>query len=268
MKNMIILFVLFYISHGFALVIEAPNLSVVEKEIEQLDSDALVVFDVDCTLIVPSDCVLGPWGDDYFSSQMNSLLPHEWDETISKVLIQRKVKLVEHRVLVLLDLLKQRGIKTIALTAIRPGQLGSISSMIAWRVEQLNSLGIHFGWSFPSLDSIIFSQFMEKSHPVYKEGVIASARHPKGQVLTEFLKHIQWRPSKVIFIDDLMSFIDSVEFELEQEGIPHVSFYYTAASEQPCELNLELADYQMNHLFQHGIWLSDDEANDMLKVTD
>lgn len=252
-----------------ALVIEAPNLAVIENEIEQLDCDALVVFDVDYTLIVPQDLILGPCGENYLQELMSRdrLFQLHGEEVESKVLLQCQVSLVDEKVLHLLEKLKLKGIRTIALTAINTGKFGLISSMEAWRVAQLDSLGIHFGWAFPSLDSFIFDQFKGKrSLPVYKQGVLASARYPKGEVLLEFLKHVQWKPSKVIFIDDRLDFIASVESELEREQVPHVSFYYTAAFDQACRLDEQLADFQLEYLIEKGEWLSDQEAKEVLNI--
>lgn len=270
MKTIFYLFsaLFFIISNDvFAIVVEVGDLTAIETEIEQLDGDALVVFDVDNTLIVPKDRILGPSGENYLYELMSQLpiFQVKGDEIASKVLLQSKVSLIDEKVLHLIERLKLKGIKTMALTAISTGKMGLISNMEEWRVDQLNSLGIHFGWAFPSLDSLTLSRFQGKrSQPKYKQGVLASSKYPKGQVLSEFLKQIQWRPSKILFIDDRMDFIESVEFELEREKIPHISFFYTAAIDQPHLLDKEIADFQINYLMERGEWLSDLEAKDFL----
>ena len=70
--------------------------------------------------------------------------------------------------------------------------------------------------------------------------------------------------SEVIFIDDKMEYIESVECELDNEKIKHISFHYTAATDRSCILDQKIADFQFNHLMQRGDWLSDEEANNMM----
>ena len=68
MKNFVSAFIwtcLFVSTQLFGAVIHAPNLDVIEKCISDLDEDALVVFDVDNTLLVANDRILSPCGDEY-----------------------------------------------------------------------------------------------------------------------------------------------------------------------------------------------------------
>lgn len=129
-------------------------------------------------------------------------------------------------------------------------------------------VGIDFGHPFPSIDHLILQDYQnEKYAPAYKYGILASADVPKGKVLVAFLKSIGWRPSKIIFVDDKMSSITSVENELEKENIPHTSFHYTAAKDQNCIFDADLADFQIQHLIETFEWLSDQEVMSLLNLT-
>ena len=274
MKNFVSAFIwacLFASTQLFGAVIHAPNLDVIEKCISDLDEDALVVFDIDYTIIVYNDRILAPCGEAYFQDFRNKLLAlQEQGEILgSKIHLESKVSLVDEKILNLLEMIKWRKIKTIALTAIPTGKFGVITNAEEWRVNQLDSLGINFNWSFPSIDSIILTEFEgKKSQPIFKQGVLASARYPKGEVLCAFLKKMRWKPSKVIFIDDRMEYIDSVECELDKENIEHISFHYTAATDQSCHLDQRLADFQFDYLMHHGDWLSDQEAKNKMNMSE
>jgi hypothetical protein len=244
-------------------IISAPDLSVIERQVESLDENALVVFDIDYTLIVPLDRVLASCGEKYWQQFIKKLrtLGEEGEQLGSVISLQSEVVLVNREALCLLDLLKSRKIKIVALSAMPAGRFGVISNAEQWRVDQLCALGIDFSWAFPEIDSLTLDGFDEtKPLPVFKRGVIASSRYPKGKVLVAFLRNIDWKPSTVVFVDDRMEYIESVEQELEKEGIRHISIHYTEAIDQPCELDQQLADVQFNHLMQQGRWLSDEEA--------
>lgn len=258
------LIILFYSKNLSSLILEAPNLALVECEIQKLDENALVVLDVDYTLIVPDDLILGPCGEAFFQEYVRkALLTPDLIELLgSKISLQSKVSLVDEKILDILNQLKQRKIKTIALTAIPTGVWGLIPNVEEWRVKQVAALGIDFGWSFPSLDSFYFEGFSGKrSSPVFKEGILGTAKYPKGEVLIAFLQKIDFKPSKIIFVDDRMVYIQSVETELQKAGIPSISFYYTAAFNRLCRLDHAVAQFQLDHLFQKKEWLSDQEAH-------
>jgi hypothetical protein len=262
------LFLLFY-THLSAIIVDAPNLEDIKIEIEQLDENALVVFDVDYTIIVPNDRVLGPCGEVYFQEFLKKLrlLQDQGEVLGSTIALQARVSLVDEKILDLLAGLKQKKIKTIALTAIQTGRFGIIPNTEERRVRQLDSFGINFAWSFPSVDTIIFNEFEgNKAPPVFKQGVLASAKWPKGQVLVEFLKQVQWKPSKILFVDDRMKYLESVESELTKEQIPHIAFYYTAALAEPCRVDMKIVNFQFDYLLQNGKWLSDEEADQILKA--
>lgn len=260
-------FLFFFVSTQlFGIVLNAPNLDVLERYIKELDSNALVIFDVDYTLLVPDDRILAPCGEEYLKKIIKSIpYSHEEGKILhSIVMLQASISLIDKKIFNILNELKQKNIKTIALTAIPTGQFGLISNAEQWRVQQLASLGIYLDWSFPEIDSLTLEDFTGKSAPVFKKGVLASSTYPKGQVLCAFLKKLQWVPSTILFIDDKMDFINSVEQELEKENIRHISFYYTAARDQSFALDYKVADFQFKHLIQQKTWLNDEEAKNKL----
>jgi len=249
----------------FGVIHQSPNLILIEEHIADLDENALVVFDVVNTLLVSNDHILTACGDEYFQNFMKNFKSEERIALRSKILLQSEVSIVDDNIFMLLNQLKQRNVKTIALSAMPTGQYGVILNAEQWRVDQLALLGIYFDWSFPEIDSLVLNDFKGKrTFPIFKRGILATGDYPKGAVLCDFLRKIQWKPSAVIFIDDKMDYIESVESELEKENIEHISFHYTAAIDRPCSLNERVADYQLNYLMEKGKWLNDDEASQLM----
>lgn len=265
-KIFIALFILCSVSL-FGEVVHAPNLDVIQSKIGQLDEQALVVFDVDFTLIIPKDQILQPAGEAYYQIFLTKLraMKEEGARLGSIIALQAEVALVNPCSLTLLDQLKDRKIKTVTLTAMPTGRFGTFESAEDWRFKQLKDLGIDLSWSFPEKPYIEFNSLdPSKANPVFKKGILASAKHPKGQVLVAFLNQLNLKPSHVIFIDDRMEYIHSVEAELDKTGIPHTSFHYTEALDASQSFDKALADFQLDYLLQHGTWLNDAQAEAIL----
>lgn len=251
-------------------IIEAPSLEVIENELMHLDDHSLVVFDIDYTLIVPDDLILKPCGEAYFQKRMTQLRSMgDHGAVLSSIIsLQSKVSIIDDQIFDILKFLKQNHIKTIALSAMPTGKYGIIPNAEDWRINQLHVLGIDFDWAFPNLDAIELPGFKGKrTSPAFKKGILASAKNPKGKVLVSFLKQINWTPAKIIFVDDRMEFINSIETELNKANIPHLCFHYTAASDNACKLDEDLADFQIDYLIKVGQWLSDNKAKELSAIS-
>ena len=136
MKNRILSFVsllVFSTANLFSLVVNAPDLDVVDQWLHGIDEQTLVVWDVDFTLIVPTDALLTPAGEDYLNQFNKQYAAPEHknlhEDRVSRAVSQRNVRLVEDKVLTLLQKLKERKVKMIALTAIRSGEFGVIQNV-------------------------------------------------------------------------------------------------------------------------------------------
>jgi hypothetical protein len=264
---------LFCWATAFGVIYEAPNLEKLEQEMGHLDSQALVLFDVDKTLIMPKDAILMPCNKpllmEFIQEISNtSSCAYSANYLKSRVLSQAVSTLVDPKSLSLIKTLQQKGIKTIALTAAGTGPFGTIPELMDWRIQELNHLGVNFTPAFPHHSAVLFKEFRGKhSFPGFKEGILFSSQFPKGEVLKAFLAYINWRPTKIVFIDDKMSFIQSVEQAAQELGIEFIGFHYTAVSHLACYTDEKLAKFQFRHLAQKGQWLSDREAKHVLTQT-
>lgn len=257
----------------FAEVIQVADLNLLEGEFAHLDAHSLVLFDVDHTLIQPKDAILRKPAEALAQKYIQAILgnpvfapPNKYAEgyLLSKALLQMQFELVDAKTPSLIKKLHQKGIKTIALTAANTGPFGVISSMENWRIQQLRKLGIDFSSAFPRFPLLTFEQY-KKNHslPLFKDGVLFSINTTKGAILTEFLKKIDWVPRRVVFIDDRLEYIQSVDLALQKMGIQFLGLHYIAAESQAIPVDAKLGEFQFRHLAEHGEWLSDVEAKSL-----
>lgn len=184
------------------------------------------------------------------------------------MLLKRKIELVDPRLATLIRNLQSAKIPTIALTAARPGKYGNIPSMQEWRRKELKDVNIDFGSSFSYIKPFIFSEFTAKSPPAFERGIIYSSCVPKGDVLKVFLERTGFKPRRVIFLDDKLPQVESVEKNLASMGIcDYLGIHYIEAEAISCEADPKIADFQFRYLAENKEWLSDSEACAKLNLT-
>ena len=193
---------------------EINSLQEALNSLKHLNKNALVLFDIDRTLIARNEC-------------------HNLDSDISAV------SAVETITAPIIKELQHRGIKVIALTRgtnntiptkYVTGTHGIIESAQDWRYTKLLLVGINFSTSFP-ISEIVFNQLpivRGSSHPMFYKGILLTAGNDKGIVLDTFLNFIKWRPSKIVFFDDKKKHLDAVQREMKQRDIPFQGYWYHA----------------------------------------
>lgn len=148
---------------------------------------------------------------------MDSLSPKEKVVTFTLPLLMTQGKLIESKSPSSIKKLQEIGVKTIGLTAAMGGEIDKVS-IEKRRVEELKRVGIDFSNSF-ELPETIFSNFKKVifgKPPVFKNGILFTNENDKGQVLVKFLKTIDWKPKQIVFIDDRLDHLQTVEKALSQ----------------------------------------------------
>jgi hypothetical protein len=257
-----------------AKIIEIDSFQDSLQEIQSLDKNSLVLFDVDNTLIIMADGLLGPHGERYRQgaiqrlSSISTLSSNSYKEgyLYSQVLIKAKWIVVEDQSRQLVNSLLSKGIPTIAFTAADSGKMGYIESMADWRISQLAELGFDFSSSFSDSNFLLFPKKIQFEHfPMFKSGVLFSSDHTKGHVIKQFLSAIPLTPSKVVFFDDKLSYLKSVERAMDKLGITFIGYHYLAAEKLPNNFDKQLAIFQIKQLIEHGEWLNDHEAIELMQ---
>lgn len=265
----IYLFSLLSVSAVYSKVLAVKDLCLFEKEIQSLDHDSLILFDIDYTILTPEDAALKPCGKGLRKKFLHNLDPQKRARLQSILGIDGKEELVDQKSPFLIQNIQARGIPVIALTALETGTYGKIINMEDWRLNRLKHFGIDFTVSFQDFNPLYLTELSPYNdhYPLFKNGVLFTNLRPKGEVLTTFLRKIDWKPTKLLFIDDSLSQIQSVESAAEALGIEFIGFHYTATGNASCKLNQTLGEFQFQYLIENEKWLPDKEAIKIFKNT-
>lgn len=79
-------------------------------------------------------------------------------------------------------------------------------------------------------------------------------------VLKTFLERLGFKPNKVMFMDDSIEQLKSVESAANALGIEFIGFHYIAAETISCEFNEKVGEFQFKNLVEHEEWMSDSDA--------
>lgn len=262
--------------------IKSANLFPLKNAFERADQTTLVIFDVDDVLLHPSDQILQKPNKPYLKEMQVALetrtSTNEANVLYSIILQERQIVPVDPIMVSLLRELQSREVKTLVLTNCSTGQFGLIPAIEDWRIQELKCVGYNFSSSWKGLKPKRFDQllkykisskgFSQESNeaPLFKEGVIFASNVPKGKALKAFLAYAQFKPNKIIFVDDKQKNLSSVEEVAAEIGISFEGLEYTAAlenSEPP--LNKECAHLQFHILETEKKWISDEVAKNSIK---
>ena len=255
------------------------SLTQVQKKLQMIDAQTLVVLDMDDTLISPSENMFHlTWrnpndfdtSDIAFIKQLRTKFAKiateknasdYFNKFVSAVFAKTAFSPVESSTVSIVKDMQKRGIKVIALTASNTGEFGAIENMQQWRVDNLKEVGLDFSNSFAGKE-IIFKDLPAQFgfHPVFYKGILCAARNPKGLVLRDFIDRIDWKPSKVIFFDDSYQHCKSVGAEMKKVGIPVQCYWYTASTKNKIKLNQKIIKNQFEHWIKHEEFLPAKEA--------
>jgi len=202
----------------------------------QIDSNTLVVFDIDNTVIEPT----GNLGSDqwyYFlvNKFQNRFNLSEYDAhrkaepmwNMAQSYI--KTQAVEEETSQIIARLQENNIYVMALTA-RSSHIAEITR------QQLLENNIDFQKYAPDLDktSLVFSKNL-----IYEKGILYQGEgYNKGKTLVSFLEHINFKPKNIVFIDDKVKNTAHVHKALEELGnIGHIEFRYANTDDKVKEFN-------------------------------
>lgn len=250
-------------------------ISEISDQIKTNENDVLVIFDVDEVLITTSDIFIHPECDSIFLKLVlqefeKAKTPEDKEklENLLSLSMARPVRhLVEESTPIFIKKVQKQGIKTIALTSCQTGKFGVIPLVEHWRIDQLKALDIDFSSSFDWIGPVRFTEIAKKDKPapLFEKGILFSKGYSKGEVLEAFLKRLNWKPSKVIFIDDLAENLQSLKQYLDALNIPFAGFQYLKANLPQEKINAALIEFQFRHLIDTGEWLNDETVIEIIQ---
>lgn len=251
--RLLICLLLLLTTHLSARIVECRSTKNFEKEIKK---DTLVLFDVDDTTITTSSYL----GSKAFFNHLEVKivqwkLPEKAVLSLICKVIQKAAYLPAHKATPkLIAKLQEEGYLVFALT----GRL----KVAPWDPDFAQTTQKHLaaaGVDF--MRTQLPSHFIDKkTPPSFAHGVIFSSWQPKGPVLKEFLQNYKHRPAKVVFIDDDLESLKSVEASMKEMKIPFVGFHYRHCEKKARPFDILTANIQLEHLMKKGVPLSDKAA--------
>ena len=250
-----------------ARIITTDKIEVIEAEFAVADGNTLVVFDCDEVLIYAADNIFLPQNVDVLNK-----ISYEYGKSLgskeayfyfrSIVMRDMKALLLNDKWPLLITVLQSRGIKTILLTACDTGKYGVIDSFEQWRRNQLLPFGIDFKKSWPNLRDIRFTEFNGKVKtsngiPAFSDGMLLTGDIPKGVVLQAFLSKVKDRRfSKIVFLDDKIENLQSVEMISQAMGIEFVGIEYTYSNTLASAIDMQKIRKKFDLLIREKKWFS------------
>lgn len=265
---LILISLVFFIKTSSAKVIETTDTSVIRQEVLKLTKNDLVTFDVKGVIFSPEDQILAhKFMPKYiqFIKQIELTKGMEEAKRLDGiVLLNYKPMLVDKDIPEIIKAIQRNKIKVIALTGGYTGPTAGIKSREDLRVETLKNFDIDFSPSF-LIPIIRFDSIIKKDSnspvPLYKNGVLFASRHSKGVVLKNFLEKVEFKPKKLVHIDNSIKKIKEVEKFAHEAGIDYLGIHYTKIHEKPSqEFNQPLADKKFEILVERNLWISDEVA--------
>ena len=249
-------------SYEYKNIYQVENLDFICNQIDNFDENTLIVFDVDDTLITPCDQffhVKSLWQKLllYFYSIKETL-----DFSLNKLtwyynnaLFLDKHKLIDKKTPDLIKRLQLKNIKVIALTGCLTGNYGVLESVENWRIKMLLNFGIDFSKAFPKNNNFVLDKFFKIKPPIFSQGILFANITPgapkdrtKAPVLKAFLERVNFKPNKIVFVDDGLKYLIQAQEEMEKVGIPLIGLHYTVADKFLCYLDLNKAKKYIKNL--------------------
>lgn len=257
-----------------AQIVQASSVNDIKTYTSQFESkDTLVLFDLDYVLFAPRDRVLRYAGEEnnYRSNHFKAIFKDFYEKDvalgkdkvpmaeylISQILFSSKVELVSLDMPNFVNELDSKKTAVVGFTANSSGKYGIVQNEAELHLSRLNSLGYHFKDN---------GDLLKGEFPECISRVIFTNKADKGKVLLGFLKQLNKNYKNIIFVDDRLKNLTSVQNILKDHEINYLGIHYTELQDKNEVLNQDIADKQFQVLSQEYIWLSDDEAQARLNI--
>jgi len=129
-------------------------------------------------------------------------------------------------------------------------------------VKQLSTVGVDFH------NGALENTYAELSgDSEYFKGIFFANLESKGEYLLHLFDSITHLPEKIIFVDDKLSQVESVEKALTQLGIPHECYLYSATNKKEKSFSPVIANIQLYQFCESDgqVIISDAEAEQIAR---
>lgn len=156
--------------------------------------------------------------------------------------------------------LQSANVPVLAFTARGRSQwyTSDIEGVDQFTYQQLTHAGIDFNrTSIPAALQNLESVYFDK-------GTIFAQHIKKGDLLKHLFKDLEYQPSSIIFVDDKLDQVQSVEAAVTEAGIPFKGFWYRRVELDNKAFNPMAANLQLESLLLNDEILSDEQAQELL----
>lgn len=235
---------------------EITEIHQIEKIQPFIQVDSLVLFNI-AEVITDSELSLGssPWRH-YVKTHAN----RSHDALTWLVYNRIPHKIVENTTLEIIQSLQNQGIAVAALTSRGRAEWYTTKQdgVDDLTEEVLEKIGIDFKKS--QLPFFFVQQEGSYFLSHYRNGIFYSEHMEKGDFLKELLTDSGYTPSSVIFVDDKLDSLISLEMALNELNIPFYGFWYTKTKQDRQNFSPMISHIQLQALINDNIILSDEEA--------
>ena len=239
----------------------------------KIPQKSLIVTDIDNVLTVHKDKIIRPNSRSLYDILMTELKMDSHGKTQfingteipffeylhSKLIRGIRLELLEKRNVELLKTLREMGHSILALSQGKTGNYGEIPAMEDVRISQLKELGLNFSESFKDISSMTLDISCSYPYPIFKDGVILTAKASKALSLENFLNRIQKNWETLVYIDDRQDWIEEIYNHFRPYMSVIVIWYKNQKFLRECP-DSTLAKKQFDFLRTKHIWLNDEEA--------
>jgi FMN phosphatase YigB (HAD superfamily) len=237
-------------------------------EISQIDAvrlyvieNALCLFDIDDTLIDnPFSLGSPPWRN-WVKSKIPNFSTNfaVYDALTLFIAKNAPYKTVEPSTAHLITELIDQGHAVLAFTSRGRTQWSTtdIEGVDRFTHEQLNHAGIDFK------NAKIPEKLKALDDKYFNDGIIFASHIKKGDLFKHLFKDLNYTPPLILFVDDNLEQMQSVEAAAKEVGIPFIGFWYRRSAIDRKDFNPMVANIQLEALLLKGEIISDEAAKDL-----
>ena len=227
MKKTIILFIFIAFSNtNYAFIIESNRLNAVLDYITSLNT--LVIFDIDNTLAHPTQELSS---DEWFCYMVESKMAQGFDYLTAVYYALPKTYYAQFNIPLepteqyIPELITELINNNVAVMALSTRSLFTAERSL----EQLDNININFYVPRINPDDLV----LPMHYPCfYKRGILFGGNNDKGEALLSLLDMMNYYPDTIIFVDDKMKYLLSVEKALQNHTIRFIGIRYSGCDER------------------------------------
>lgn len=262
-KRVIFSICISFFSYVHADILEIDHLNDVRSYITHQED--LVLIDIDDTLITNPISLGNPAWRSWIKSKIPKYNPGFVVYDALTLFIAKHIpyRPVEDSTAQLISDLQVSGIPVFAFTARGRSQwyTTDIEGVDQFTHEQLNQVGIDFR------RTAIPKELQHLEPTYFYNGIIFAQHIKKGDLLKHLLKDLNFHPTCIIFIDDKLDQVQSVENVVKELGLPFIGFWYRGVEANISKFKPMIANIQLEALLLKNEIISDDTAHEILSAS-